>query len=240
MGASKVWLVIAVALSAAVSSSEAYVFYAGGRDGWVLGPTESYNHWAGRNRFQVNDTIVFPHEEGVTSVLLVTEQDYDACGTRSPVRQLEAVAGGGRSVFRFDRSGPFFFISSDEDRCQKGQKLYIIVMAPRPPVAAAPAPGGSPPQWVAFLPAGGAPAPGPGSSPPPAGGAAPPPQWASAPEYARGPGMSAMGASGREGTSLSSSLGAPAPTAGAPRSVDGAIVGSVAGVVAGVLALCML
>ncbi|CAO1944972.1 unnamed protein product [Urochloa humidicola] len=233
MGASKAWsssaaawLVVAVGLAAVVSSSEAYVFYAGGRDGWVLGPTESYNHWAGRNRFQVNDTLVFAHEQGVTSVLLVTEKDYDACGTRSPVRRLDAVgSGGGRSVFKFDRSGPFFFISSDEDRCQKGQKLYIIVMAPRPPVvAAAPAPGPGSSQWT---------------SPAPAGGAAPPPMWASAPEYARGPGMSAIGASGRDGTSLSSSLGAPPPTAGASRSVRDAIIGSVIGVV-GALVLCML
>jgi len=60
MGASKAWsawLAAVVGLAAAVSSSEAYVFYADGRDGWVLDPTESYNHWAGRNRFQVNDTI---------------------------------------------------------------------------------------------------------------------------------------------------------------------------------------
>jgi hypothetical protein len=56
--AAAAWLAIAMGLAAMVSSSEAYVFYAGGRDdGWVLGPTESYNHWAGRNRFQVNDTI---------------------------------------------------------------------------------------------------------------------------------------------------------------------------------------
>ncbi|CAO2166384.1 unnamed protein product [Urochloa humidicola] len=228
MGASKAWssaaacVVIAMGLAAMVSSSEAYVFYAGGRDGWVLGPTESYNHWAGRNRFQVNDTIVFAHEAGVTSVLLVTEKDYDVCGTRSPVRRLDAVGGGsGRSVFRFDRSGSFFFISNDEDRCQKGQKLYIIVMAPRPPVvAAAPAPGPGPSQWTASS----APA---------------PPMWALAPEYARGPGMSAMGGSGRDGTSLSSSLGAPPPTAGASRSVGEAIVGSVVGVV-GALVLCML
>lgn len=63
MGASEVWssvpawLAIAVGLAAVVSSSEAHVFYAGGHDGWVLDPTESYNHWAGRSRFQVNDTI---------------------------------------------------------------------------------------------------------------------------------------------------------------------------------------
>jgi len=165
---------------------------------------------------------VFAHEEGVSSVLLVTEQDFDTCSTRRPVRRLDAVGGAGRSMFRFDQSGPFFFISSDEDRCRKAQKLYIIVMAVRPAVAVAPAPGSS--RWTAS---------------PPAGAAAPPLLWASAPEYARAPGMGALGASDHEGTSLTSTLGAPPPTAGAPRSVDDAIIASVVGVV-GVLVLWML
>ncbi|KAG0539388.1 hypothetical protein BDA96_03G318300 [Sorghum bicolor] len=178
MGASQVWasvpawLVIVVGLAAVVSSSEAHVFYAGGHDGWVLSPTESYNHWAGRNRFQVNDTIVFTHEKGVDdSVLLVTEQDFDTCNTRNPVRRLQAAAVGsssGSSVLRLDRSGPFFFISSDEDRCQKGQKLYIIVMAVRRPTTTTPAPAVAPAPDSAFPPA-------------------PSPVWASAPENAHAP-----------------------------------------------------
>ena len=40
-----------------VSYSEAYVFYVGGRDGWGMNPSEDYGRWAGRNRFQVNDTV---------------------------------------------------------------------------------------------------------------------------------------------------------------------------------------
>ena len=130
---------------------------------------------------------VFVHEEGVSSVLLVTEQDFDTCSTRSPVRRLDAVGGAGRSMFRFDQSGPFFFISSDEDRCRKAQKLYIIVMAVRPAVAVAPAPSSS--RWTAS---------------PPAGAAAPPPLWASAPEYAGAPRISALDNSDHEGTSLTS------------------------------------
>ncbi|XP_051220607.1 early nodulin-like protein 1 [Lolium perenne] len=157
MAESKKLLVLIFA--AMVSSLEAYVFYAGGHDGWVVDPAESYNHWAERNRFQINDTIVFANGEGADGVLLVTEPDFDACNTRNPVRRLED--GGGRSEFRFDRSGAFFFISGDEDRCQKGKKLYIIVMAARPTrPALAPAPG------------------------------SPPPLWASAPEYGQAPGMS--------------------------------------------------
>uniref|UniRef100_A0ACD5VT79 Uncharacterized protein n=1 Tax=Avena sativa TaxID=4498 RepID=A0ACD5VT79_AVESA len=159
MGESKKLLVLVFA--AMVSSLEAYVFYAGGHEGWVVDPAESYNHWAERNRFQINDTIVFANGDGVDSVLLVTEPDFDACSTRGPVRRLEDA--GGRSEFRFDRSGAFFFISGDEDRCQKGRKLYIIVMAARPtrPAPLAPAPGSTTPSW------------------------------ASAPEYAQAPGMTA-------------------------------------------------
>nr|BAK07527.1 predicted protein [Hordeum vulgare subsp. vulgare] len=204
----KKWLLLVVGLTSIVSSSEAYVFYAGGRDGWVVDPAESYNHWAERNRFQINDTIVFVRGEGegegADSVLLVTEPDFDACNTRNPVRRLEDA--GGRSEFRFDRSGAFFFISSDEDRCQKGKKLYIVVMAARPRESAlAPAPGSSP-LWASS----------PGSSP----------LWASSPEYAEAPGMSP----GDEGMSRSA-LQAPPPTASAARlELDVIAVGVVVGV----------
>ncbi|GJN17681.1 hypothetical protein PR202_gb04770 [Eleusine coracana subsp. coracana] len=206
------WLIVlVVGFAAVVPSSEAHVFYAGGRDGWVVDPAESYNHWAERNRFQVNDTIVFTYDEAANSVLLVTEQDYDACNTRSPVRRLEA-AGAGGSAFRFDRSGPFFFISGDEDRCQKGQKLYVIVMAPRATTRPAPAPGPGYSQEAAF-----------------------PPFWAAAPEYdAQAPGIGGEVTS-RE--SSGSSMGAPPPTAAATR-VDEAIV--VAGAAAGVLGALVL
>lgn len=39
------------------SSSQALDFHVGGKDGWVLKPSDYYNHWAQRNRFQVNDTL---------------------------------------------------------------------------------------------------------------------------------------------------------------------------------------
>ncbi|XP_066309920.1 early nodulin-like protein 1 [Miscanthus floridulus] len=207
MGASQVWssapawLVIVVGFAAVVCSSEAHAFYAGGRDGWVLDPTESYNHWAGRNRFQVNDAIVFTHEKGVDSVLQVTEQDFDTCNTRNPVRRLQAdVGSSGSSVFRLDRSGPFFFISSDEDRCQKGQKLYIIVMAVRQPTTP-PAPAVAPAPDSAFPPA-----PAPESAFP----LAPSPVWASAPENAHAP---------------------PPTAGASRLVIDEAIIGSVVGVI---------
>lgn len=39
---------------------------------------------------------------------------------------------GHYSKFTFDHSGPFFFISGRTHHCEKGQKIRIVVMAPRP------------------------------------------------------------------------------------------------------------
>ncbi|KAI6673011.1 hypothetical protein NL676_000917 [Syzygium grande] len=142
--------------------SEAWLFHVGGKDGWVQNPSEGYNHWAERNRFQVNDTLFFKYEKGNDSVLLVTKDDYNSCDTSNPLVSL--TDGGSR--FRFDRSGPFFFISGIADRCNAGQRLIVVVLAvrdkthssaptlsPVPPVARPPAsptpqsgaPAGTPP-----------------------------------------------------------------------------------------------
>lgn len=40
-----------------ISSSQAYRFNVGGKDGWVFNPSENFSRWAERNRFQVNDTL---------------------------------------------------------------------------------------------------------------------------------------------------------------------------------------
>ncbi|KAG2681906.1 hypothetical protein I3760_11G164900 [Carya illinoinensis] len=116
-----------VLLSCFLSSSLAYNFYVGGRDGWVLYPSESYSHWAERNRFQVNDTLVFKYKKGTDSVLVVNKDDYYNCNTKNPIKKLEE----GDSEFQFDRSGPFFFVTGKDQSCEKGQKLIVIVLAVR-------------------------------------------------------------------------------------------------------------
>ncbi|XP_021894741.1 early nodulin-like protein 1 [Carica papaya] len=125
--------------SCLVYSSHGYKFYAGGRDGWVLHPSEDYNHWAGRSRFQVNDIIVFKYKKGSDSVLVVGKDDYNNCNTKNPIKKME----DGDSVFKFEHSGPFFFISGEKDNCKKGQKLIVVVMAVRSPKSS-PAPATSP------------------------------------------------------------------------------------------------
>ncbi|XVF66815.1 hypothetical protein PTKIN_Ptkin10aG0067800 [Pterospermum kingtungense] len=114
-------------LSCLISSTRGYKFCVGGKDGWVVSPSENYNHWAERNRFQVNDTLLFKYKKGSDSVLLVTREDYYSCNTKSPIQSLTE----GDSTFTFDRSGPFFFITGNADNCNKGQKLIVVVMAVR-------------------------------------------------------------------------------------------------------------
>ncbi|OMP08967.1 Plastocyanin-like protein [Corchorus olitorius] len=132
-----------------MSLTQSYKFHVGGKDGWVVTPSENYNHWAERNRFQVNDTLFFKYKKGADSVLLVTREDYFSCNTTNPILSLK----DGDSTFTFDRSGPFFFISGISDNCNKGQKLIVVVMAVRhkhspspstspatPPVPSSPSP----------------------------------------------------------------------------------------------------
>lgn len=120
-------LVLVVLLMFFLGSSQAYDFKVGGKDGWVLKPSEGYSHWAQRNRFQVNDSLVFKYKKGSDSVLIVNKNDFFNCNKAKPVQSLT----DGNSVYKFDRSGPFYFISGEAENCNKGQKLEIIVLAVR-------------------------------------------------------------------------------------------------------------
>ncbi|KAK6281959.1 hypothetical protein POUND7_015784, partial [Theobroma cacao] len=118
------WIVTVLSF---LSSTQGYKFYVGGKEGWVVSPSEKYNHWAERNRFQVNDTLLFKYRKGSDSVLLVTREAYYSCNTSNPIQSLT----DGDSIFTFDRSGPFFFIGGNADNCNKGQKLIVVVLAVR-------------------------------------------------------------------------------------------------------------
>ncbi|XP_065875860.1 early nodulin-like protein 4 [Euphorbia lathyris] len=120
--------------------SQCYQFYVGGKDGWVLNPSENYTVWPHRHRFQVNDTLFFKYKKGADSVLIVSKDDFESCNTKNPKQSLT----DGDSIFKFDNSGPFYFISGESDHCKNGQKLHIIVMAIRPKPSSPNAPPQSP------------------------------------------------------------------------------------------------
>nr|ACG42745.1 early nodulin 20 precursor [Zea mays] len=127
-------------------------FYVGGRAGWAPNPAEPFNAWAERNRFQVNDTLVFRYSKDADAVLLVSQGHYDACNAAQPAQRLD----GGDSRFVFDHSGPYYFISPDAARCRAGERLVVVVLAVRgdgdgdgtpsssPPPVATPAPSALP------------------------------------------------------------------------------------------------
>ncbi|VAH74373.1 unnamed protein product [Triticum turgidum subsp. durum] len=145
---------LAVALLLLATGCAGRDFAVGGRAGWTANPAEPFNHWAERNRFQVNDRLVFRYKGQEDSVLVVSPSHYDACNTSDPFMRL----GGGESGFVLSYSGPYFFISGDAGRCQAGERLIVVVLAVRTP---SPAPSTPPP-----------PPKSPPSSPPPAPAAA--------------------------------------------------------------------
>ncbi|KAL6543082.1 hypothetical protein OROHE_010602 [Orobanche hederae] len=112
--------------------------------GWKI-PTgnepETYNEWAAKNRFHIGDTLYFKYEKD--SVLVVNSADYSTCNTSNPISKFE----DGNTVFKFDRSGLFYFISGHPGHCKLGQRLIVRVMHPSnigaPVLAPSPAPGPS-------------------------------------------------------------------------------------------------
>lgn len=149
--------------------SEAYEFTVGGAQGWTVPANSSanaLNQWAEKSRFQIGDSVVFVYPPGQDSVLHVNQDDYNNCNDGSPIAKYV----DGHTVFKFNQSGPFYFISGNKDNCHKNEKLVVVVMADRsnqtsragspPPsgnngTAPSPAPSGeeSPPSPAGMAPA---------------------------------------------------------------------------------------
>nr|XP_027063151.1 early nodulin-like protein 2 [Coffea arabica] len=211
--------VFLLCMASFIISSYAYQFSVGGRDGWVVKPSEDYNHWAGRMRFQVNDTLFFKYKKGSNSVLVVNKDDYDKCNVDKPIIKLE----DGNSIFKFDRSGPFYFISGNKTYCDQGQKMIVHVLAvrtpPKPPASPPspsprPAPAVSPisPPSTAPTPAGSPSLSPPSSAPTPAGSPSLSPS-SSAPTPAGSPSLSPPSSAPTPAAAGSPSSAPTSPTA---------------------------
>ncbi|XVF03959.1 hypothetical protein REPUB_Repub05bG0038700 [Reevesia pubescens] len=99
---------------------------------------ENYNKWAERNRFQIGDSLVFIYTPNDDSVLHVTAEAYKKCNVESPISKYT----DGHTVFSLSHSGPYYFISGNQENCQKNEKLVVVVLTDRttPP---SPPPSGS-------------------------------------------------------------------------------------------------
>ncbi|KAL3639937.1 hypothetical protein CASFOL_014905 [Castilleja foliolosa] len=113
-----------------IQESHAFDFKVGGSIGWTA-PKDpnaaTYNLWAEKNRFQTGDTLLFAYAVGHDTVLHVTKNDYTNCNTDTPLEKFT----DGHTVFKFNQSGPHYFISGIADNCHKNEKLVVIVMADR-------------------------------------------------------------------------------------------------------------
>ncbi|KAL8172416.1 hypothetical protein V2J09_024220 [Rumex salicifolius] len=120
-----------------VQNVTATQFIVGGSTGWSL-PSDNnavYNQWAEKMRFQ---NVFVYHGD---SVLRVTKDDYTNCNTASPLEKHT----DGHTVFTFSKSGPYYFISGNQDNCKKNEKLAVVVLADRTKKAPSPSPSSSPP-----------------------------------------------------------------------------------------------
>lgn len=85
----------------------------------------------------------FKYNKETDSVVVVTKHDYEKCNAAKPIQKLD----GGYSIFKFEHSGPFYFITGNKSNCEHGQKLIIVVLAVRnknPPTPFLPAPTPAP------------------------------------------------------------------------------------------------
>lgn len=135
-----------------VQEGNAFEFKVGGNNGWAVPPdpnSNSHNQWAEKHRFQIGDSLLFVYSGDKDSVLSVTKEDYDNCNTDKPLQKFT----DGHTVYKFEHSGPYYFISGVKDNCLKNEKIIVVVMADRgkhapPPsneTAAAPSPSPSAP-----------------------------------------------------------------------------------------------
>ncbi|CAH9083538.1 unnamed protein product, partial [Cuscuta europaea] len=101
---------------------------------WGTQNHHNYSEWASRNRFQIGDTIVF-HPPNNDSVLMVTKEQYKECNKTYSEEHRD-----GNTTFKLNHSGYFYFMSSNRDRCNKNEKMEVIVMADRRHHSSAPSP----------------------------------------------------------------------------------------------------
>ncbi|XP_051136166.1 early nodulin-like protein 1 [Andrographis paniculata] len=115
--------VIVLSVFLAASMASAFEFEVAWRKPTGM-ESETYNQWASRNRFRIADSIYFKYQND--TVLEVSPEDYLHCDTSNPISKSD----DGDTVFEFERSGFFYFISGQPDHCQSGQRLIVRVMHP--------------------------------------------------------------------------------------------------------------
>ncbi|KAH9319787.1 hypothetical protein KI387_021556, partial [Taxus chinensis] len=105
--------VLVLCIAVEITAAGAYQFTVGGSKGWDVPPAsdkEAYNQWAGSNRFQIGDILLFKYNNREDSVLQVSQGSYNTCNTTGPFASFT----DGETVFKLPKNGPFYFISGNQ------------------------------------------------------------------------------------------------------------------------------
>uniref|UniRef100_A0A2N9FWV3 Phytocyanin domain-containing protein n=1 Tax=Fagus sylvatica TaxID=28930 RepID=A0A2N9FWV3_FAGSY len=122
--------------------SEAKVFQVGGNENsWnTTTSSESLNHWAENERFEVGDFLIFEYNPKIDSLLEVSKEDYESCKVTNAIKEYK----DGKTKVELDKSGPFYFISKAKGSCEKGQKLTVVVLSNKHHHKHSPSPASAP------------------------------------------------------------------------------------------------
>nr|GMC71855.1 mavicyanin-like [Ipomoea batatas] len=127
-------------------------FDVAGEKGWVIPSAKDdhqfYNEWASKNRFKVNDTLKFEYQKD--SVMVVNQEEYEKCRSAHPM----FFSNAGKTVFKLERAGLYYFISGVSGHCERGLKMIVKVLElETPPPSDDHTPGNSPPATGGAAPA---------------------------------------------------------------------------------------
>ncbi|KAH9806365.1 hypothetical protein WN943_002968 [Citrus x changshan-huyou] len=143
MASSRFFITI-LALTCFLFTSEAKEILVGGKENsWSIPPSPDFlNLWAEKTRFRIGDSLIFKFDGKTDSVLQVTRDDYNSCNKSKPIKEYK----DGNTKIELSRSGAHYFISGTDGNCEKGEKLFVVVMSNKfkssnaPASAPAPAP----------------------------------------------------------------------------------------------------
>ncbi|KAK9748182.1 hypothetical protein RND81_02G041700 [Saponaria officinalis] len=118
-------MLICISLCLMFKNGNSTEFMVGDSKGWGVPPSKepnSYNLWAEKKRFKVNDTLEFQYKKD--SIMIVNEAEYEKCKTSSPL----FFSNNGNTAIALNRSGLFYFISGVTGHCERGQKMVVKVL----------------------------------------------------------------------------------------------------------------
>ncbi|KAK1428286.1 hypothetical protein QVD17_17117 [Tagetes erecta] len=142
MGAMKIMMVVAVVTAVITAAMGGEVYMVGDNVGWTSVANYDYKAWAASKLFKVGDTIVFRYVKIFHNVARVSYNDFLTCNGSNPY----TISNSGNDSFSIKYPGHYFFICTEPDHCELGQKVDIRVpyavehSAPKPVSADSPAP----------------------------------------------------------------------------------------------------